>query len=91
MLHSDQFAKYLRYVRQLDFEEDPDYDWIKGLFFDVLKEQDQDTVMYDWMLLDDTQHWQLLTPEERKRWIRKKRHQALKRKRSAQIPENEAC
>ncbi|KAG1261681.1 hypothetical protein G6F68_006516 [Rhizopus microsporus] len=89
--YPDQFAKYLRYVRQLDFEEDPDYDWIKSLFFDVLKEQDQDTVMYDWMLLDDAQHWQLMTSEERKRWIRKKRHQALKRKRSAQVPENEAC
>ncbi|KAG1053847.1 hypothetical protein G6F43_004101 [Rhizopus delemar] len=81
--YPDQFAKYLRYVRQLDFAEDPDYNWLKSLFFDILQTTENDQ-MYDWMLLSDAQNWQSLTTEERKRWVRKRRHQMIKRKRISQ-------
>lgn len=33
--HPEEFAKYLRYVRRLDFFETPDYDHLRRLFQDL--------------------------------------------------------
>ncbi|KAI9259088.1 kinase-like domain-containing protein [Sporodiniella umbellata] len=69
------FAEYLTLVRELEFAEDPDYAWFKSLFSSCLG-NDQEEV-FDWCLLSDSDRWRLLSPEERKRWIRKKRHQLI--------------
>ncbi|KAG1467659.1 hypothetical protein G6F56_004286 [Rhizopus delemar] len=88
--YPEQFAKYLRYVRQLEFAEDPDYTWLKELFSDLLNTIPKDDQTYDWTLLSDAQNWHLLTHDERKRWVRKRRHQAMKRKRLPPFaPENQ--
>ena len=45
-----QMEEYLRYCRSLKFEESPDYNYLRGLFHDVLVEQNLlgDTE-YDWI------------------------------------------
>ncbi|KAK9721788.1 Palmitoylated plasma membrane-bound casein kinase [Basidiobolus ranarum] len=49
----EQFATYLTYVRKLGFEETPNYDYLRGLFDQViLKVGQKDDGIYDWMLLD---------------------------------------
>ncbi|KAG5462982.1 MAG: casein kinase I isoform gamma-3, partial [Olpidium bornovanus] len=50
----EEFATYLTYVRKLDFEEQPDYDYLRSLFTNILNRigADADDGVYDWMLLD---------------------------------------
>ncbi|TPX32906.1 hypothetical protein SmJEL517_g04062 [Synchytrium microbalum] len=52
----EEFALYLTYVRNLKFEEAPDYDYLKGLLNKVLtKIGEQDDGIYDWMVVMDQQ------------------------------------
>ena len=45
----DEFIKYIDYVRQLKYEEDPDYDLLKSLFKRVLEKNGfQFDYYYDW-------------------------------------------
>lgn len=55
----DQFRQYLSYVRNLGFEDNPDYDYLRDLFTQALKEigETEDGV-YDWMLLNDGKGWE---------------------------------
>lgn len=52
----EEFGVYLSTVRKLAFEEQPDYDYLRGLFTNVLKRigADPDDNTYDWNLLDST-------------------------------------
>ena len=63
----DQFVKYMQYSRKLGYDEAPDYDWLRGLFTDVLKEMEEpDDGIYDWQLLNKTQGgWQKMASEKR--------------------------
>ncbi|KZT29809.1 kinase-like protein [Neolentinus lepideus HHB14362 ss-1] len=55
----EQFAIYMNYVRKLGFEEQPDYDFLRGLFQKVLKTLgEQDDGIYDWMLLNGGKGWE---------------------------------
>jgi len=48
----DEFATYMRYVRNLEFEEEPDYDYLRSLFNKVLvKIGEIDDGVYDWMIV----------------------------------------
>lgn len=51
-----QFAQYMQYVRQLKFEQDPDYDYLVGLFDQVIQDHPSQYA-YDWMALNDGQGW----------------------------------
>lgn len=45
----EEFANYLRYVKNLDFYEAPDYDYLKKLFFDLfIANRFVDDGVYDW-------------------------------------------
>ena len=45
----------MNYVRKLDFEETPDYDFLRELFGKVLKGNgDVEDGVYDWNLLNGT-------------------------------------
>lgn len=35
MIHAEELATYLRYVRRLDFFEKPDYEYLRKLFTDL--------------------------------------------------------
>jgi len=48
----EEFATYMRYVRNLEFEAEPDYDYLRSLFNKVLaKIGEIDDGVYDWMLV----------------------------------------
>ena len=43
-----EFEKYVEYTRNLEFEQDPDYDFLKNLFNNILKEDKNSENGYDW-------------------------------------------
>jgi len=48
----EEFATYMRYVRGLEFEEEPNYDYLRSLFNKVLaKIGEIDDGVYDWMIV----------------------------------------
>ncbi|KAH3687327.1 hypothetical protein WICPIJ_001671 [Wickerhamomyces pijperi] len=53
-----EFGEYLRYVRALKFEEDPDYDYMRSLMDKVLTDlAGADDDVYDWMALNGGKGW----------------------------------
>lgn len=45
----NQFSEYFEYVRYLEFEEEPDYTWIKRLFRDLFDDMGyQNNRVMDW-------------------------------------------
>ncbi|KAJ3240196.1 hypothetical protein HDU78_002387 [Chytriomyces hyalinus] len=47
-----EFSTYLKYCRDLTFEETPDYDYLRGLFSLVLKRtREVDDGIFDWMIV----------------------------------------
>jgi hypothetical protein len=45
----EEFAKYINYSRKLDFEEDPDYDYLRSLFSSILvKNQEKNDLNFFW-------------------------------------------
>ncbi|ORY47223.1 kinase-like protein, partial [Rhizoclosmatium globosum] len=54
--YPDEFAMYLQYCRDLKFEETPDYDYLRGLFTNVLVRMgEHDDGVFDWMIAMDSQ------------------------------------
>ncbi|KAJ1566141.1 casein kinase I [Nowakowskiella sp. JEL0078] len=50
--YPDEFAQYLGYVRGLKFEEQPDYDYLRGLLNKVLQRYGEiDDGVFDWMIV----------------------------------------
>jgi casein kinase 1 len=49
----EEFSKYLSYVRNLGFEDTPDYDYLRDLFTEALKNAGEvEDGEYDWMKLN---------------------------------------
>lgn len=54
----EQLGMYVTYVRNLGFEETPDYDYLRDLFTQALKDStDMEDGEYDWMKLNDGKGW----------------------------------
>lgn len=50
----EEFAVYLNTVRNFAFEENPDYDYLRGLYTKILEQAGEtDDGVYDWMLLNN--------------------------------------
>lgn len=65
MLTLDEFGTYLQYARRLDFEENPNYEYMKDLFDSVLNTLgESDDGVYDWMLLNDGKGWEVNSSSE---------------------------
>lgn len=59
-MHVEEFGLYLQYARRLDFEENPNYDYMKDLYDKVLNTLgEEDDGIYDWMLLNDGKGWEV--------------------------------
>ncbi|KAF1810226.1 putative casein kinase I [Eremomyces bilateralis CBS 781.70] len=59
--YPDQFNKYLHYVRNLGFEDQPDYDYLRELFTSVLKDTGEvEDGEYDWMKLNNGKGWEAM-------------------------------
>ena len=64
----DPFATFLTYVRNLKFEESPDYDYLRSLFDKILHRiGEKDDGVYDWMLVMDYQRREKLRRYENDR------------------------
>lgn len=56
---TEEFAKYLTYVRNLGFEDTPDYDYLRDLFTQALKNTGEvEDGEYDWMKLNNGRGWE---------------------------------
>ena len=54
-----EFGQYLQYVRELGFEDTPDYDYLRGLFDTILKKEgNTDDGQYDWMYINNGKGWE---------------------------------
>ena len=54
----DEFNKYLSYVRNLGFEDTPDYDYLRELFTKALQSTGEvEDGEYDWMKLNNGKGW----------------------------------
>ncbi|BDD60595.1 bifunctional choline kinase/ethanolamine kinase cki1 [Monascus purpureus] len=57
--YPDEFNKYLTYVRNLGFEDTPDYDYLRDLFTQALKNTGEvEDGEYDWMKLNNGRGWE---------------------------------
>ncbi|KAI7184957.1 Casein kinase I [Hortaea werneckii] len=55
----DEFTKYLSYVRNLGFEDTPDYDYLRDLFTKALQNTGEvEDGEYDWMKLNNGKGWE---------------------------------
>ena len=58
---AEEFNKYLSYVRNLGFEDTPDYDYLRELFTTALKNTGEvEDGEYDWMKLNNGKGWEAL-------------------------------
>ncbi|KAI9706307.1 MAG: casein kinase I [Bogoriella megaspora] len=56
----EEFNKYLQYVRNLGFEDTPDYDYLRDLFTQALKNTPEvEDGEYDWMKLNGGKGWEV--------------------------------
>ena len=56
----EEFNKYLSYVRNLGFEDTPDYDYLRDLFTKALQNTGEvEDGEYDWMKLNNGKGWDL--------------------------------
>ncbi|KAF2662327.1 casein kinase-like protein I [Lophiostoma macrostomum CBS 122681] len=56
-----EFNKYLSYVRNLGFEDTPDYDYLRELFTQALKGTGEvEDGEYDWMKLNNGKGWEVM-------------------------------
>lgn len=62
----------MQYSRKLGFDETPDYNWLRGLFLEVLNSMDDNDGIYDWQLLNDGKGWQSVVKEKRQSRTAKK-------------------
>ncbi|KAF2198533.1 kinase-like protein [Delitschia confertaspora ATCC 74209] len=57
----EEFNKYLSYVRNLGFEDTPDYDYLRDLFSQALKSTGEvEDGEYDWMKLNNGKGWEAM-------------------------------
>jgi casein kinase 1 len=58
----DEFNQYLTYVRNLGFEDTPDYDYLRDLFTQALKNTGEiEDGEYDWMKLNNGKGWEAIS------------------------------
>jgi len=56
---AEEFNKYLSYVRNLGFEDEPDYNYLRDLFTLALKNSGEtEDGIYDWMKINDGKGWE---------------------------------
>ena len=67
-----EFEEYINYTRNLEYEQDPDYEYLKNLFHDILK--DDSEKIYDWDIENKTLNTITTTNTSQKAFIIKERN-----------------
>ena len=63
--YPEEFYKYVEYTKNLGYEENPDYDMLKQLFLDVVKNlKEKMDYIYDWTTKGDLKKRKQLSEEE---------------------------
>ncbi|ORX54843.1 kinase-like protein [Piromyces finnis] len=63
----EEFSIYMNYVRKLAFEETPDYNYLRGLMDNVLKNMEcEDDGLYDWVYVIDKRRKEKEKEKERR-------------------------
>jgi casein kinase 1 len=58
---TEEFNKYLSYVRNLGFEDEPDYNYLRDLLTQALKNTgESEDGIYDWMKINDGKGWEAM-------------------------------
>jgi casein kinase 1 len=61
LTRTEEFNKYLSYVRNLGFEDEPDYNYLRDLFTQALKNTGEtEDGIYDWMKINDGKGWEAM-------------------------------
>ncbi|KAI8049135.1 kinase-like domain-containing protein [Gilbertella persicaria] len=64
--YPNQLIKYMQYTRRLGFDETPDYDWLRKLFYEILRDLGEpNDSMFDWILLNE-EDWQKIMADKQK-------------------------
>ena len=72
-----EFSEFLKYVRNLDFEQTPDYNYIRGLFISVLSRNEQkNDLLFSWII---NQNNNPENNDEKINYMKKRRDSSQKR------------
>ncbi|KAF2117850.1 kinase-like domain-containing protein [Lophiotrema nucula] len=72
----EEFNKYLSYVRNLGFEDTPDYDYLRELFTQALKSTgDVEDGEYDWMKINNGKGWEVMKAHPSAMHLQQNAHQ----------------
>ena len=70
-----EFEEYVEYTRNLEYEQDPDYDYLKNLFYIILKDNKNNSeILYDWDIGNKVLNSITLTNTSQKTFMIKKRN-----------------
>ena len=70
-----EFEEYVEYTRKLEYEQDPDYDYLKNLFYIILKDNKNNSeILYDWDIGNKVLNSITLTNTSQKTFMIKKRN-----------------
>ena len=74
-----EFSEFLKYVRNLDFEQTPDYNYIRGLLISVLSRNEQkNDLLFSW-ITNQNQNNNPENNDEKRNYMKKRRDSSQKR------------
>ena len=75
-----EFREYIKYVRKLEFEEKPDYNYLKGLFISVLSRNElKNDLCFSWIINKRKELLKEQNIEDKRNVLKKKRQNSLQR------------
>ena len=74
-----EFEEYVEYTRSLEYEQDPDYNYLKNLFYSILKE-DKNNLEYDWDIGNKTLNTITTSNTSQKNFLVKEREREKNKK-----------
>ena len=76
----EEFREYIKYVRKLEFEEKPDYNYLKGLFISVLSRNElKNDLCFSWIINKRKELLKEQNIEDKRNVLKKKRQNSLQR------------
>ena len=76
----EEFREYIKYVRKLEFEEKPDYNYLKGLFISVLSRNElKNDLSFSWIINKRKELLKEQNIEDKRNVLKKKRQNSLQR------------